>query len=114
MTPRSSCPGGEGTPLRGAVNLWHCQINTLPQPPPRPRILSRPRSTAFCSGTIPRRNRALRLADDPYSLAGSVLGSRGGQLFASAEAANGKNGDAHHLPVVALRTLQWIVPGQLL
>ena len=29
-------------------------------------------------------------------------------------AANGKNGDAHHLPVVALRTLQGIVPGQLL
>src|SRR4249919_3045128 len=29
-------------------------------------------------------------------------------------AANGKNGDAHHLPVAALRTLQWIVPGQLL
>jgi len=86
MTPRSSCPGGEGTPLRGAANLWHCQINTLPQPPPSPRILPQPRSTAFCPGPIPRRNRVVRLADDPYSLAGSVLGSKGGLLFASAEA----------------------------
>ena len=25
-----------------------------------------------------------------------------------------KDGDSYHLPVAALRTLQWIVPGQLL
>ena len=28
--------------------------------------------------------------------------------------ANRKDGDSYHLPVVALRTLQWIVPGKLL
>ena len=28
--------------------------------------------------------------------------------------ANRKDGDSYHLPVAALRTLQWIVPGQLL
>ena len=35
MTPRSSCPGGEYTPLQGAANIWfnanpHCSSKTLP------------------------------------------------------------------------------------
>src|SRR5260370_41389788 len=37
-----------------------------------------------------------------------------GRVISLKEAANRKDGDAHHLPVAALRTLQWIVPGQLL
>ncbi len=31
LTPRSSCPGGEPTPLRGAANLRLLQINNLTQ-----------------------------------------------------------------------------------
>src|ERR1019366_4762670 len=86
MTPRSSCPGGECTPLRGAANLWHCQINTLPQPPQVRGSCPSLSPRIFARNLFPGEIGSSGSPKIRYRLAGSVLGSRGGLLFASAEA----------------------------
>ena len=56
MTPRSSCPGGDPTPLRGANLRLHYEINTLAQSPP---VRASPSVRyAFWPGPISRRNRS--------------------------------------------------------
>src|ERR1039458_10008256 len=72
MTPRSSCPGGESTPLQGANLRLHYEISNVTDT----EIGNLARGTpSFC-----RSGRGLS-----YRLPGSLLESRGGSVLARAE-----------------------------
>src|ERR1039457_2521678 len=74
MTPRSSCPGGESTPLQGANLRLNYEINNVTDTALGNLARGKP---SFC-----RSDRCLS-----YRPPGSLLESRGGSILARAEAA---------------------------
>ena len=73
MTPRSSCPGGESTPLQGANLRLNYEINNVTDTALGNLARGKP---SFC-----RSDRCLS-----YRPPGSLLESRGGSILARAEA----------------------------
>jgi hypothetical protein len=69
MTPRSSCPGGESTPLRGATSGSHYEINNVTET-----------AVGISRGRHPERGYGLS-----YSPPGSFLESTGGSVLTRAE-----------------------------
>src|ERR1017187_2868393 len=72
MTPRSSCPGGESTPLQGANLRLNYEINNVTDTALGNLARGKP---SFC-----RSDRCLS-----YRPPGSLLESRGGSILARAE-----------------------------
>ena len=69
MTPRSSCPGGESTPLRGATSGSYYEINNVTET-----------AVGISRGRHPERGYGLS-----YSPPGSFLESTGGSVLTRAE-----------------------------
>src|ERR1019366_4058903 len=69
MTPRSSCPGGESTPLRGATSGSHYEINNVTET-----------AVGISRGRHPERGYG-----PSYSPPGSFLESTGGSVLTRAE-----------------------------
>src|ERR1039457_645934 len=90
MTPRSSCPGGESTPLQGANLRLNYEINNVTDTALGNLARGKP---SFC-----RSDRCLS-----YRPPGSLLESRGGSILARAEVFGGRSSRTCSIPARTFR-----------
>jgi hypothetical protein len=110
MTPRSSCPGGEyySSPGRSQpLALQNQHFTATPWNLRNPFDAPRFERGALFPGEIGPPGVSSGSPKISYTLAGSVLESRGGLLFASAEASLRNSSAPRAVPQLPLRSQPW-------